>query len=147
MPIPAAFLAVFISSLPVPAMTCQIQVEAKEGATPREIHSDIILTNNTSKAIEIPWTLHPLQYLDLKITGPDGKQLVTDPFFWRFSPFTDKPIILTIKPGESYQHGVGLFGGIKEADRKSGVYKFRAIYRYQGQKFESAEVKVSVTFK
>ena len=143
----AAAIAVALPPKVPPMLSCELKVDAKDGAAPAEVKAEVTITNTTAAAIDIPWTANPLQYLDLKVTGPGGAELKTAAYASRFSPFSPLPQHLTIKPGESYRAAVGALTTVAPADLRSGTYKVRAVYTFQDRKYESKEVSVPVAVR
>ncbi len=91
--------------------------------------------------VEIEVFMHPLQYLDLTVTGPTGATVSTHPYDHFFSP-REKPYFLRLGPGEKYTHTVSLLGTVPEEKWLPGTYTVRAVYEYNGLRAVSEPLEV-----
>jgi hypothetical protein len=142
-----------------PVIKCELKVTGKidgpravggseSPAIPAVDGAEILITNQTSKTIDIGGTLYGAQgNFDLMVTGPDGKAVKTEPHSSIYSPFSSSssPVHFAdeVKPGKSHRIPVGLLVMVPEKDRVAGKYKVKATFKYDGKTFESNEVEVN----
>jgi hypothetical protein len=105
------------------------------------------IENVSGEAIEIEWTMHPLQYLNLVITDAAGRPVPVPPYGWIFSPYSIHPQLFRLGPGEKYTHVVGLLGHPPKGQHPPGTYTVRAIYEYKGLRAVSEPLQVVIPGK
>jgi hypothetical protein len=104
---------------------------------------EVEIENISSEAIEIEVTMHPLQYLDLRVTDADGKLVPAPPYGNIFSP-RETSYFLRLAPGEKYTHNVSLLGNIPEERCFPGTYIVQAVYEYNGVRVVSEPLQVQL---
>jgi hypothetical protein len=87
--------------------------------------------------------MHPLQYLTLSVTDPQGAPVPAPPYGNIFSP-REKPYTFRLAPGGKYIHHISLLGLLAEEDLRPGTYVVRAIYDYRGLRAVSEPLTVEV---
>jgi hypothetical protein len=102
------------------------------------------LRNAGKRTVEIRWYTDPLQYLNLTVTDPHGRNVAAFPYGSQFAPSWPSPRILKLAPGESYSASVNLLGTVREEDLAPGIYHIQARYDYQGSVAVSNAVEVSL---
>jgi hypothetical protein len=91
----------------------------------------VVLENVSSTAVEIEYDRHPLQYLDMVVTGPGGAVVSAGHYGDIFSPL-GRTSALRLEPGQQFTHNVSLLGRTPQAEERPGTYVARAIYQYKG---------------
>jgi hypothetical protein len=104
---------------------------------------EVELENTSPIPIEIPYSLTPLQHLDLVVIGPQGTVVSRGHFSDRFSPSLE-PSVLKLLPGEKYTAVVSLLSTVPPQEREPGEYSVRAVYDIGGEGAQSEPVGVSV---
>jgi hypothetical protein len=120
-----------------PRLLCRLRYrQPKQGFRPPPRDAlEIELENASDSAIEIPVDMHPLQYLDLIVTGPDGEVVSSFCYGSIFAPMMPATI-LRLRPGEKYVAPVGI-GNVPPEKRRPGCYLVRAVYECGERRAES----------
>jgi hypothetical protein len=105
---------------------------------------EVILENQSRAPLQIEFTMTPLQFLDLTVTGPDGAIVSEGHFSDRFSPARD-PAVLWLMPGEKFTSPVALLATVPREKRRPGVYTVQASYRLHGERILAEPVQVELT--
>ena len=130
---------------------CDVRLTNKpEGATGAGKHtvysigiSDVTITNNSGADVDIGSQWGPNAFLNLRVKGPDGADVKTEPFssLLAIQSFRkSKPYIL--KSGDIYHTSVNLLAMVPFEKRVAGTYKVKAVYEIGKKEYESAWVEV-----
>jgi len=144
-------LAGFVSVQPAPkkqerpVIKCELSVTGKLNDRGAIDGAEIVITNQSAETIDIGGYAGARGNLDLKVTGPDGKAVMTNPLSSLISPFAPPPAHFAeeLKPGKSHRLPVSLLVMVPEKDRVTGKYKVKATFKYDGRTFESNEAEVN----
>jgi hypothetical protein len=115
-----------------PPLACRLrpkEVIGRHGPIPNMV--EVELENCSSVPLEIAYTMTPLQFLDLEVTGPSGGIVSEGHFSDRFSP-AQEPTVLRLIPGEKYTANVALLATVPRENRQPGTYTVQASYRVKG---------------
>src|SRR6266498_3345788 len=126
-----------------PPLACRLRHKSGGRWKPSPTAGEVELENVSPNAIEIEWTMHPLQHLNLLITDAAGRPLPIPPYGCIFSPY-GATRTLRLAPGEKYTHNVGLLGHGPKEQRLPGTYTVRAVYEYNGLKAVSEPLQVHI---
>lgn len=129
---------------PQPVLACHLrpkEVLGRAGVIPGM--GEVGLENCSPRPLEIAYTMTPLQFLELEVTGPDGETVSEGHFSDRFSP-TREPALLRLLPGEKFTANVPLLATVPREKRRPGVYTVRASYRFQGARVEAEPLTVEL---
>jgi len=112
-----------------PRLLCRLRTRTpQEGRrSPPPFAGEIELENVSSQFLEIPIDLHPLQYLDLIVTGPDGSLVSGFVYGNLFSPLAES-VTLRLLPGEKYVAPIALLGNVPPDKQLPGCYTVKAVY-------------------
>ncbi len=105
---------------------------------------EVELENCSAAPLEIEYTLTPLQFLDLVVTGPGGTVVSEGHFSDRFSP-TREPAVLRLMPGEKFTSQVALLATVPRANRLPGRYTVEASYCYQGNRIAAEPLTIELS--
>ena len=124
-----------------PMIKCELKFVSKDADRPLVYDGLVVVTNVSKEVIDIGTTLGPAGSLDLRVKGPDGKAVETEPLASIYSPSLEvQPFPL--KPAEATRYNVRLLGRVPDEKRVTGVYKVRAVFDFKGRVYESNEVEV-----
>jgi hypothetical protein len=104
---------------------------------------EVELENLSAAPLEIAYRMTALQYLNLVVTGPDGKIVSEGHFGDRFAP-TLEPVVLRLAPGERFTANVSLFATVPNHPLSPGTYTIQAVYEYNGSRSVSVPLQVTV---
>jgi hypothetical protein len=104
--------------------------------------AEVELENISAEPLEISYRMTALQYLNLVVTGPDGRIVSEGHFGDRFAP-TLEPSVLRLEPGEKFTATVHLFSTVRSQPVPAGAYFVRAFYECNG--FRAVSDPVAVT--
>lgn len=104
--------------------------------------AEVELENLSAVPLEIVYRMTALQYLNLVVTGPDGRVVSEGHFGDRFAP-TREPLVLRLGPGEKFTANVHLFATVPYPP-PAGTYSILALYDYNGFRAVSDAVQVTV---
>ena len=125
-------------------LVCRLhQKEAGGPRGPIPYMGELELVNLSPAILEIPYQMSPLQYLELKVTGPKGEMVSEGRYSDRFSPQAEEQV-LRLVPGESFRSEVPLLSTVPRDKRKPGNYHVQAIYGWNGLQTASNVVTVAV---
>jgi hypothetical protein len=113
----------------------------REGPIPNL--GEVELENCSDVSLEIEYTMTPLQFLDLEITGPDGTIVSEGHFSDRLSPMRE-PATLRLPLGEKFTAQVGLLATVPREKRAPGTYTVQAWYRFQGRQVMAEPITVEL---
>jgi len=102
------------------------------------------LENCSSEAVEIEYTLTPLQFLELEVTGPGRTTISEGHFSDRFSP-TRETAVLRLIPGEKFTANVALLATVPRAKRLPGTYTVQASYSFRSVRVTAEPLTVEVS--
>jgi hypothetical protein len=105
------------------------EVTGRRGPIPNM--GEVELENRSAAPLEINYTMTPLQFFELEVTGPGGEVISEGHFSDRFSP-TREPAVLRLLPGEKFTAHVALLATVPREKRCPGRYTVRASYCFQG---------------
>jgi hypothetical protein len=91
------------------------------------------LENASPEAVEIEYDRHPLQYLDMLVSGPGGAPVSEGYYGDIFSPL-GRTATLRLEPGQKFVHNVSLLGTMPREKQRPGTYVARAVYQYKGMR-------------
>jgi hypothetical protein len=132
-------------SPPTPSpLRCRLrakEVTGREGPIP--YMGEVELENCSAGPLEIEYTMTPLQFFELVVTGPNSEVVSEGHFSDRFSPSLE-PSVLRILPGEKFTSRVGLLATVPREKRLPGTYSVQASYCYRGNKVMAEPVTVEV---
>jgi len=123
-------------------LQCRIIPQRKAGKIGDIVLGQIELKNVGEASIEIRWYSDPMQYLNLIVRDPDGKNISVFCYGDQFSPYWPAPQILNLHPRESYSSTVNLLGTVKKKNMVPGSYRIQAIYNYENIKAVSEVVEI-----
>ena len=118
------------------------EVIGRQGPIP--YMGEVELENHSDMPLEIEYTMTPLQFFELEVTGPSGATVSEGHFSDRFSP-TREPAVLRLLPGEKFTSNVALFATVSRERRAPGRYIVHASYCFQGRKVTAEPFMVEVT--
>jgi hypothetical protein len=104
---------------------------------------EVELENTSGSAVEISVQMSPWQYLNLRVTGPDGSLLSQGHYGNRFSP-VEEPYTVRLGPGEKLCGPVSLLGTVPEDRRLPGHYTVQAVYEYQNLRAVSEPIDLEL---
>jgi hypothetical protein len=132
-------------SMAGPTLLCRLRFrQSQPGQRPLPRNAaEVELENVSDSVIEIPVTLHPLQYLDLIVTRPDGELVSAFYYGNHFSPSLETSV-LRLRPGETYVAPVSLLGTVPPEKQLPGSYLVRAVYQCGELRAESEPLQVSL---
>jgi hypothetical protein len=107
------------------------EVIGRQGPVPNM--GEVELENCSDAPLQIEYTMTPLQFLELEVTGPGGTILSEGHFSDRFSPMRE-PAVLRLLPGEKFTANVALLATVPRDKRLPGRYTVQAVYGFQGRK-------------
>jgi hypothetical protein len=105
---------------------------------------EVELANCSEVPLEIEYTMTPLQFLELEVTGPGGAVVSEGHFSDRFSP-TREPAVLRLLPGEKFTSNVSLLATVPRDKRLPGRYTMQAAYRFQGKRALAEPLTIELT--
>ena len=103
--------------------------------------AEVELENCSGAPVEIAYTMTPLQFLELDVTGPGGRRCSEGQFSDRFSPARDAAV-LRLMPGEKFTADVALLATVPRDRRVSGHYTVQASYCLNGARILAEPVTV-----
>lgn len=125
-------------------LTCEYSMlkgTAVIGSTERI--GEVVITNSSSREIAMSYITHPNSNLDILF-------ILNNRVVHTFHPADlhsqAKPGVLTLASGDSYRFQIGL-AAITKDDLTPGKYRVKAVYKFQGIKYESNEVELTLTEK
>jgi hypothetical protein len=105
--------------------------------------AEVKITNISKADVDIGSSWGPYANLDVKIKGPDGKDVKTDHMpFLGIPSATLEHAPYMLKPGRSLEWSVSLLVTIPESKRITGTYKVKAVYTIGKKDYESDWVEV-----
>jgi hypothetical protein len=104
---------------------------------------EVELENRSAVPLEIEYTMTPLQFFDMVVTGPNGAVVSEGHFSDRFSP-TAEPTKLRLQAGEKFTSTVALLAMVPRAKRRPGVYTIQAVYEYASLRALAEPLQVTV---
>jgi hypothetical protein len=128
-----------------PSLICRLRpkvVIGRRGPIPNM--GEVELENASSSPLEIEYSMTPLQFFDLEVTGPDGRVVSEGHFSDRFSPSLE-PSVLRLLPGEKFTAHVALLATMPPEKRQPGKYTVQASYRFQGVRIMAEPLMVEIT--
>lgn len=93
--------------------------------------------------MEIEYTLTPLQFLELEVTGPGDSIVSEGRFSDRFSPTRDAAV-LRLLPGGKFTAEVALLATVPRDKRPPGRYKVQASFCFQGSRVMAEPLTVEL---
>jgi hypothetical protein len=126
-----------------PGFTCRLCLRSgtDKRAHRASLAGEVELENRSRTELALRVTTHPLQYLDLIVTGPDGGVVSEFHYGNLFSPPAE-PYTWLLQPGERYVAPVALLGNVPPAHQRPGWYTVRAVYEFPGGRSESDPLRV-----
>ncbi len=103
----------------------------------------IAITNESKQVFRVRFDSDPLQYLNLIVRDADHKRVSSGYYGAMFSRF-GRERELCLKPSEHCEFNISLFATVEEKDRKPGNYSIQAVYTYDGIKYRSNTVNVTL---
>ena len=127
------------------SLQCALRIRtAQQGQRPLpRFAAELVLENAGSVPIDIPFDRHPLQYLDVCVTGPDGATLSAFPYGDLFSPASELGT-LHLNVGESFSAPVSLVGNVPADRLVAGNCLAVAVYDAGDLRAESAQLAFRV---
>jgi hypothetical protein len=101
------------------------------------------LENCSTLPLEIEYTMTPLQFFELVVTGPGGEVISEGYYSDRFSPSLD-PSVLRLLPGETFTTRVSLLATVPLHKRLAGKYTAHGSYCFRGVPVMADPVTVEV---
>jgi hypothetical protein len=146
-------VAGFVSAQPIPkekekerpVIKCELKVTGKVNGVDWVDGGEALITNVSSGTIDVGGPVGAVGNLDLKVMGPDGKTVMTNPLSSLISPRSPSIVHESeeLKPGKAYRSNLRLLGMVPEEDLVKGKYKVKATFKYDGKTVESNEVEVN----
>lgn len=128
-----------------PALRCTLRVRTAQPGQrpPPRFAAELVLENAGSTPVDIAFDRHPLQHLDVCVTGPDAVTLSAFPYGDLFSPASE-PGTLHLDAGESYSAPISLVGNVPADRLVAGNYLAVAVYDAGDLRAESAALAFRV---
>jgi hypothetical protein len=129
---------------PSQPLACRLRpksVVGRRGPVPHM--AEVELENLSGAPLEIAYRMTVLQYLNLVVTGADGRVVSEGHFGDRFAP-TLEPLVLRLESGQKFTANVHLFATVRCDQLPPGTYAVQAIYGYDGFRAVSDSVLVTV---
>jgi len=125
-------------------LACRLLRKVVSGVRgPRCEAGELELENLSQGAVVIRYQMSPLQYLDLRVTGPSGAVVSERHFGDRFSPQAEERV-LRLEPGEKFRSEVPLLSTVPREKRAPGRYLVKAVYETSDIKAASDPVEVII---
>jgi hypothetical protein len=115
------------------------EVIGRQGPVPNM--GEVELENCSDAPLEIEYTMTPLQFLEIEVSGPSGALVSEGHFADRFSPTRD-PAVLRLMPGEKFTANVSLLATVPHNKRSPGRHTVQASYCFQGRRVMAEPVTV-----
>ncbi len=128
-----------------PPLTCRLrhkEIVRPQGPVPNM--AEVELENCSATPLEIAYTMTPLQFLELEVTGPSGEMVSEGHFSDRFSPSLE-PAVLRLMPGEKFTASVALLATVPRDKRRPGKHTVHVSYCYQGSRVLAEPLTVELT--
>lgn len=113
------------------------------GRTQNPLAGEVELENLSAAPLDIPAAVHPLQYLDLRVTDASGAVVSAGWYGDQFSP-AEGPADLRLLPGEKFIAPVALLGSVPAGRLGPGTYTVRAVYDCPGLRAASDPLTITL---
>src|SRR5579871_6466105 len=104
-----------------PKLVCRLRHWAGGRRGPVPGGGEVELENASPEVVEIEYDRHPLQYLDVLVSGPGGAPVSEGYYGDIFSPLGGTAT-LRLEPGQKFTHNVSLLGCMPRGKERPGTY-------------------------